>query len=243
MEKNRQPGWSEQDSRKFIDYGRYMVPERELQIEILCDLIPPSEEAFHVIELCCGEGLLAEAILERAPSAIVHGYDGSPAMLELAVARLSRYGERFIAKEFDLGANDWRQVEWPLRAVVSSLAIHHLDGKEKQQLYRDVYKMLAPDGVLAIVDLIQPAGELGLQVAAKGWDAGVRERSLQLDGNTKVYDFFVEDQWNIFKYPDPVDKPSGLFEQLKWLEEAGLVDVDVYWMESGLAIFGGRKPS
>jgi hypothetical protein len=32
-----------------------------------------------------------------------------------------------------------------------------------------------------------------------------------------------------------------LLDQLKWLEGAGFVDVDVYWMRAGHAIFGGRK--
>jgi tRNA (cmo5U34)-methyltransferase len=241
MDEAGQPAWSEQDSRAFIDYGRYMVPEREVQIDIICSLIPHAEDTFHVLELCCGEGLLAEAILARFPSAVVHGYDGSPAMLEASALRLSRYGERFTTQQFDLAASDWRQPDRPLRAVVSSLAIHHLDGTQKEQLYGDLFGMLAGGGVLLIADLILPAGELGLGVAAQGWDDAVRERSLRLDGHTGVYDFFVQDQWNVFRYPDPVDKPSGLFEQLKWLEAAGFVEVDIFWMKAGHAIYGGRK--
>jgi hypothetical protein len=41
--------------------------------------------------------------------------------------------------------------------------------------------------------------------------------------------------------PDDIDKPSRLLDQLKWLEQAGFADVDVYWMLAGHAIFGGRK--
>jgi tRNA (cmo5U34)-methyltransferase len=241
MREEDEGAWSERNSQTFIDYGRYMVPEREVQIETICELIAEREGAFHGMELCCGEGLLAEAILERFAGAIVHGYDGSPTMLEAARKRLERYGARFSTREFDLAASDWRKVEWPLGAVVSSLAIHHLDGGEKRELYRDVYGMLGEGGALVIADLVQPAGESGLRVAAKGWDEAVRERSLEIDGDTKVYDFFVEDEWNIFRYPDPTDKPSGLFEQLRWLEEAGFGEVDVYWMKAGHAIYGGRK--
>ncbi len=45
----------------------------------------------------------------------------------------------------------------------------------------------------------------------------------------------------MYDYPDPIDKPSRLFEQLIWLEQAGFLDVDVHWMKAGHAIFGGRK--
>ena len=34
-------GWGEDDSRSFLDYGRYFVPERERQIGIIGELIPP----------------------------------------------------------------------------------------------------------------------------------------------------------------------------------------------------------
>ena len=33
-------GWSEDDSRHFIDYGAYFVPERETQIDTICSVIP-----------------------------------------------------------------------------------------------------------------------------------------------------------------------------------------------------------
>ena len=38
-----------------------------------------------------------------------------------------------------------------------------------------------------------------------------------------------------------MDKPSGLFEQLGWLEAAGFEAVDVYWLKAGHAIYGGQK--
>src|SRR5689334_25386760 len=101
------PAWSEDNSQTFIDRGRYFVPERETQIQIICDLIPAQEQPLHVLELCCGEGLLAQALLERYPNAQVHGLDGSPTMLDAARARLAAYGPRFTAAPFDLAAPDW----------------------------------------------------------------------------------------------------------------------------------------
>ena len=48
----------------------------------------------------------------------------------------------------------------------------------------------------------------------------------------------------MYRYFDPedLDKPSCLLNQLKWLELAGFVDIDVYWMSAGHAIFSGWKP-
>jgi tRNA (cmo5U34)-methyltransferase len=237
--------WTEENSQTFIDHGRYFVPERELQIDIMCDLVPPGEGPFQVLELCCGEGLLAEAILERYPQGVVIGLDGSPAMLARASARLARFGGRFQARQFDLAAGDWRAPAVAPRAVVSSLAVHHLDGEGKRALFRDVHHMLAPGGALVVADVMQPADARGTAVAAKAWDAAVRRRAQELDGDLAGFALFEREQWNMYRYPetgpDPVDKPSRLFDQLAWLAAAGFADVDVYWMLAGHAIFGGRK--
>jgi tRNA (cmo5U34)-methyltransferase len=126
--------------------------------------------------------------------------------------------------------------------VVSSLTIHHLDGAEKQQLFQDMARLLEPGGVLLIADVIAPASRAGAELAAKAWDAAVRRRALEIDGNLDALAYFEREQWNMYRYPDvdDIDKPSRLLDQLKWLEQAGFTDVDVFWMQAGHALFGGR---
>ena len=118
--KSSAPGWDEQNSQTFIDYGRYFVPERERQIETICALLPPHDQPFNVIELCCGEGLLAHAILTEHPTSTVYGLDGSPEMLRAVQQRLADFGERFQPVLFDLAALDWRKPGWPVRAGLFS---------------------------------------------------------------------------------------------------------------------------
>jgi len=235
--------WSEEASQTFIDFGRYFVPEREQQIAAFVDLIPTHTQPFTILELCCGEGLLAGALLERFPTCTVYGLDGSPAMLEYARRQLAQYGERFRPKLFDLADSTWRTQQRPVHAVVSSLTIHHLDGAEKQQLFHDMAQLLEPGGVLLIADLIAPASRQGIELAAKAWDAAVRRRALEIDGNLDALGYFEREQWNMYRYPEQnnIDKPSRLLDQLKWLEQAGFADVDVFWMQAGHALFGGRK--
>lgn len=233
--------WSEENSLDYLDTGRYFVPDRQEQIDTICALVPQNEQPAVLLELCCGEGLLAEALLKHDPACRVIGLDGSAVMLEHARQKLAAYGERFEAHFFELGALDWRKTQPPLRAVISSLAIHHLDGAEKQALFRDIHQMLLPGGVLVIADLVQPASLLGQELAAEAWTASVRQQNLALDGNTQVFDQFHKTEWNIFSYPDPMDKPSAIFEQLRWLEQAGFQAADVYWMKAGHAIYGAQK--
>ena len=123
------------------------------------------------------------------------------------------------------------------------VAIHHLDGPQKQQLYKDIAGALAPGGVFVIADLVAPMTPEGVGVAAKAWDEAVRVQSLALDGDLRAFERFLADDWNYYSdpSPDPVDKPSPLYAQLKWLENAGLKDADVHWLKGGHAIFSARK--
>ena len=237
--------WQESDSQDFIDYGRYFVPQREYQLQTITDLIPMPNGPAHILELSCGEGLLAEVLLARFPTVTLHGYDLSPAMLQQAQARLAHFGERFVPRQFDLTESEWRTGKPAFHAVVSSLTVHHLDGPDKLRLFLDLYQMLHPGGVLVIADLIAPTRELGTAVAAKAWDEAVRQRSQQLDGNDDALTQFERLQWNLYRYPeDPeeaIDKPSSLLDQLKWLEQVGFTAVDLHWALAGHVIYSGVK--
>lgn len=237
-------GWSEDDSAAFLDAGDSYVPARELQIATICDAIPPRSGPIDLVELCCGEGLLSEALLERLPQAHLLALDGSAAMLAAAARRLARYDGRVTVTPFDLAAADWRRFPRPPHAVVSSLAIHHLDAAGKQRLYRDMAAALAPGGALVIADLVEAATEEGRRISAAHWDAAVRERSRLRFGDERALDEFRRRRWNYYDDPDadPDDQPSPLLDQLRWLETAGLERADVHWLRAGHAIFSARKP-
>lgn len=234
--------WSEENSRSFIDNARYAVPDREEQIRVLCALVPDPGRPFEILELACGAGDLAGALLERFPHCTVRGLDRSALMLETARRRLAAFGERFQAGEFELSSKSWRAAKPAYQAVVSSLAIHHLDDAGKADLFRDVYAMLLPGGAFLVADILRPAGPLALEYAASAYDEIVRRQSLEMSGSLRFFDQFVKDEWNLFRFPDDaVDKPSTLLDQLQWLEQAGFRQVDVYWLRAGHAIFGGIK--
>jgi tRNA (cmo5U34)-methyltransferase len=235
--------WGEETSQRYLDYGRYFVPERELQMRIMVDLLRNMSEPCNVLELCCGEGLLAELLLDEIPGSSYWGLDGSQIMLERARQRLTRFGDRVRLGSFNLADHAWRPLESSFKAVVSSLAIHHLKGEVKQLLFKDVYTMLSPGGAFIVADMIEPATSQGRAVAADAWDGVVRERAQELDGNTAGFDFFQREGWNTYRYldPDDIDHPSPLFDQLKWLEQAGFIGIDVHYMKAGHALFSGWK--
>ncbi len=240
-----QPEWDDEVSQAFIQLGPYCIPNRELQLRLLTELVPEQPGPRALIELGCGDGLLAERLLERFPDYRLLALDGSPAMLHAAAQRLARFGDRAQCQLFSLADGVWRRPGAGALAILASLVIHHLEGAEKRRLFQDLLTMLAPGGVLAIADLVQPVHPQGVTLAADAWDEAVRQQALEIDGRLDAYHRFEDEQWNTFRYPDPddIDHPSGLLEQLGWMEQAGFVAVDVHWMRAGQAIFSGWRPA
>ena len=232
--------WTEADSTYFLDHGRFYVPERDRQRRLIASLVPHLAGARLVVDLCCGEGLLSEAVLAAQPDAVVVGLDGSPAMREAAGRRLAAHGARFSTAPCDLHALELPAGE-PLRAIVSSLALHHVPHARKEALYRRLHDALAPGGALLIADLVRPPTAAGREAAAAEWDESVRQADHAAGAGGAVCARFEADRWNWFRYPDEVDHPAPLATELEWLREAGFADLDVPWASCGHAVYGGLR--
>jgi ubiquinone/menaquinone biosynthesis C-methylase UbiE len=243
MDKDTTIAWQEHDSSLFIDMGRVMIPRRDEIERTIVGLIPAREdEPFVGVDLAAGSGWLSRAILERFPQARMLLLDGSETMLAEARSSLSDYDGHFDTRIFRLEDDNWIDaLDRKVRCVVSSLAVHHLDDAGKQRLFARLYERLEPGGALLIADLVQPTSEVALRFAAEEWNQAVRRQSLEQRNSDDVYRFFVDEGWNIFEHPDPMDMPSYLPDQLTWLTAIGYTGVDAFWAYAGHAVYGGFR--
>jgi tRNA (cmo5U34)-methyltransferase len=236
-----QQEWQESDSGEFLELADYFVPDRSVQLDVITSVIAPPDGPAEMLDLCCGQGQLSAALLDAFSTITVVGLDLSDAMLDAAADDLGRFGPRFRTEKFDLADRGWRTRERQPAAVVSSLAIHHLDGAGKRELFADVHALLADGGQFVVADLVEPVGARAHELTRRMWDESVREQSLAATGGLGPYERFHQLEWSCYEYPDELDKPSPLADQLAWLREAGFAGVDVYWMKAGHAIFGASK--
>ena len=238
-------GWLETDSELFASLGAVFTPGREEIERVLLEHVPAQrDEPFLAVDVGCGQGWLSEAVLREFPSAKALALDGSPAMLRAASELLVPYGARADLRSFRLEDPAWISgIEAPVRCFLSSLVIHHLDSAGKRELFRRLHKKLEAGGALLYADVVEAGSEFGRRHVARAWDEEVRQRSLRIRGDESAYRAFVERDWNMFEHPDPMDKPSGIAEQLRWLEEAGFAGVDVPWARAGHAVFCAYKPA
>ena len=234
--------WSAENSEIYRQLASVAVPAREEQMATLLSLLPfGREEAFRVVELASGEGMLSQAILGAFPAVTALALDGEESMRQATAARLQSYGERAQVATFDITDDGWYGLLDGADVVVSSLCVHHLDGVGKRGLFAAVHDRLSARGCLLLADLVLPQRVEVRALFAATWDRSAQERSLAQTGHAALFDLFVRERWNYYRYPDPFDQPSPLFDQLRWLNEAGFAVVDCFWMQAGHAIYGGYR--
>lgn len=234
--------WSEDDSALYRRLAPVAVPDRAEQIATLLTLVPyAANAAFRIVELACGEGLLAKALLTAFPQARYLGLDGSDSMRSNTASRLRQFGTRVEIAPFDLAATDWLARTDGAGLVISSLAVHHLTDSGKRALYAALCPRLAADGALLLADLVAPARGEVADVFAGAWDKTVDETAARLKHGMAHAAAFRNARWNHYRYPDPIDQPSSLSDQLRWLADAGFAVVDCFWLRAGHAIYGGYR--
>lgn len=236
--------WSEEESALYRELAAGAVPARAEQIATLLALIPRrASDPFRVLELGSGQGMLGYAVLETFPRARLHALDGSVSMREEASRRLAPFEDRCSITAFDLSSTEWHHALGGVDVVLSSLCLHHLDGEKKRLLFAEVHRRLASDGALLVADLVEPQRAEARELFASSWDWEVRRRAQAHRGSTRLFERFLKERWNYYRFPDPVDRPSPLYAQLRWLDEAGFSVVDCFWLRAGHAVYGGYKTS
>ncbi|WP_209370197.1 class I SAM-dependent methyltransferase [Brevibacterium renqingii] len=105
-----------------------------------------------VLDLGIGSGLTAKNVAEGLPEARILGIDASAEMLAAAARTLDP--ERAELRESRL---EDPLPPGPFDLVMSTLAIHHLDGPDKADLFTRIAEILPAGGRFVLADLIVPA--------------------------------------------------------------------------------------
>jgi len=105
-----------------------------------------------VLDLGCGDGRLTALVLAAYPESTAICIDMSPAMLDAVTERFAD-DDRVTIATHDL--EDPLPFDGPFDAVVSSLAIHHVDDERKRTLYAEIVALLTPGGVFANLEIVR----------------------------------------------------------------------------------------
>jgi tRNA (cmo5U34)-methyltransferase len=189
------------------------IPHRTEGEAVLLEHVPKTVK--RILDLGTGDGRLLALLKLDRPHVQSIAIDFSATMLEAAKTRFAHDASvQIMTHNLDqplpeLGFFD---------AVVSSFAIHHLGDDRKFSLYREIFQVLEPGGILC-----------NLEHVASPTKA--------------LHEHFLEKLGIAPENDDPSNKLLDVETQLSWLRQIGFIDVDCYWKWLELALLVGIKPN
>lgn len=203
--------------------------------------------AKRVLDIGPGTGNLSVRLLEEAGDCPIElvGLDASPFMAEVAKEKI----EAFPNVRFEMLYGDIRDTlrlcgPRKFDLIISSFAVHHLNGPEKQALFRDLLGMLEPGAALIIGDRMPPQGSSG----HKGFDpfedyhAVLSTRFLPLYESQAQAPRLSEVMEELKRgFDRDGDQPSSIEEHVEWMRAAGFRDVRSPFHSFGCAVVSGVR--
>ncbi|MBW3621823.1 MAG: methyltransferase domain-containing protein [Armatimonadetes bacterium] len=234
--------WKEEEvARRHLDEVRGAIPYGPDQLRIMLQLVARFRPLpRRIVDLGCGDGIMARTLLEAFPDARAFLADHSEPMLRQAREAMAPYARRCEVVRADLSdpINGWIGAE-EADLIVSGYAIHHLPHARKRALYSEIYEALTPGGMfLNLEHVASPTPELEdlfhslfqEHLNRHACRNGLGPSDTGEDGKKE--------------YKDSTDNIlEGVEVQLHWLREIGFRQVDCYFKWLELAVFGGMKPS
>jgi len=192
-------------------------------VELVARFCP---NAPNILDLGAGTSILSAAIVERVPTATIHLLDASSEMLHQAASRLAKWQPQItvqsLSEELPKG---------PFDAIVSALAIHHLDDTSKRELYDRILSARSPGGIFINAEQVSGrSARLQNLIEAVHID---RARAL---GSPEEE---IEGAIQRMSY----DKCATVSDQVAWLSEIGFEDAECLFRSFRFSVFAGWKPT
>ena len=218
-----------------------MHPLRAKMVQVALDILPMDPDSeLRALDLGVGTGFFTQGLFSRYPQARVVAVDGAASMVELAKTRL---GDR--AAQVDFRTGDFRELgdllspQETFDVVISSYALHHLDGEETEEVVRECVGRLRQGGWFLNADLIDSVSpELeerhqALRIRGILERASSDDERFQNASTTRQFLTELEESEG--------DQPRALDQDLETLRAAGLTSVSAVWVEYREAVMVGIK--
>jgi ribosomal protein S18 acetylase RimI-like enzyme/ubiquinone/menaquinone biosynthesis C-methylase UbiE len=227
-------------SKIYLSGVRSAIPLASQQLETLVRLIAAVDIPIRrVLDLGCGDGVLAASIREKWPEVDLVLVDFSESMIAAARARFGN-SARYVLRDF--GDPSWTEALRDMGtfdAVVSGFSIHHQPDTVKRRIYSQILAVLQPGGIFLNLEHVSSSSPWGRHVADDCFIDSLW--AFHQSSNPEVTRRSVADSFH--HRPDKAANILAPVEhQCDWLRKLGFVDVDCYFKHFELALFGGKKP-
>jgi tRNA (cmo5U34)-methyltransferase len=180
----------------------------------LVEVVKPDPQQW--LDTGCGTGTLAARAAERFGQTRFVLADPSPAMLDLAKAKLT--GPAF---DFCPGGTEELCFDDESFDVITAILAHHYysSPEDRRRAAGNCFRMLKPDGIYVNFESFRPTSELGFRIAIEGWRRAQLARGKQ---EAAVEKYLSRCGVEFF--------PATLEENVRLLRETGFCVVEIFWL-------------
>lgn len=212
-------------AEEYDKQRKSLIPCFDDLYDITLDLANSGEKNPKILDLGAGTGLLTKYLFEKYKKAEFTLIDMSEEMLKIAKNRFKRH-DNFKYIVADYSEHDFKD---SFDIIVSSLSIHHLKDFDKQILYKKIYNSLNEYGIFLNADQVIGSTPNIDESYQRNWMKKIN--AINWDKSEK--ELIIERM--------KFDNPATLEDNLKWLNDCGFEDVDIYYKYYNFCIFYCKK--
>lgn len=140
-------------NHKWYDtFFRLMLPELEIKTYLVNNSNLDNKQK--ILDLGCGTATLTILLKEKFPIAEVIGIDIDPEILKIAEDKVKKLGLNLLLEL--CSSTELIFSNESFDRVLSSMAIHHLNQEQKIKTFKEVLRVLKPQGEFYIMDFNKP---------------------------------------------------------------------------------------
>jgi tRNA (cmo5U34)-methyltransferase len=212
-------------AHEYTALRRRLVPRFDAFYGAVIDVLGLLEPApARVLDIGAGTGLLSAQVVEAFPGVGVELLDASEPMVREAHERLGNSVAAVHAVDMTAALPDG-----PYDAVVSALAIHHLEDPDKRALFDHVHERLRPGGVFVNAEQVASPSPALADVYEQMWVRDCRALGAS------------ETELNGAHERMRHDRCADVEAQLGWLRQAGFAPVDCVYKSWRFAVMAAFK--
>jgi len=212
-------------AKSYDRQRNYVIPNMDQIYIIMVDLASCDVPGPKILDLGAGTGLLSEKLLKKYSR-------GSFTLIDLSNEMLNIAKERFKGNSnFKYIQGDYLNTDFKdsFDIIMSSLSIHHLNDDSKKNIYFKIYQILNKGGIFLNADQVLAPSSENEYIYQRNWWEKMEKENLKQNEKELIIDRMK------------LDKPSTLKNNLRWLEDCGFINVDVFYKYYNFCVFYSKK--
>lgn len=239
-------------AKTYDEMCKFLVPGYDYMQDTLINILKfENIKELIFLDLGAGSGILIEKIINEFPDSTCYYLDYSDDFMSIAKEKLRKYEDRITYIKSDFCGNWESEIDKKPNVITSMSAIHHLSNDNKKKIYKKSFNILEENGWFFNIDEMKTVNEEAYMKNLYYWIYHAEKgKNIVPSDAMDAYAGWMEKFGNWKKRnvdnihlpkQDGDDVHESFLVQLKWLNECGFREPDVFCKHFLWSMIGGKK--